>query len=271
MGKTELGGHQVRSNSIPVGDIVATGTPSSTTFLRGDGVWATPAGGSGALPTRRTHWFMWEDWLNANVSGSTIGDNLWTFISVGTGGTLTKLAPSATANQGRFGILQLNAPATLNAGACVHLNNNMNGVPGDMTVEFDFSLITDQLLQTVRIGLHNATTTAVPTAGLYFEYVGSATAGTWAGKTANSATIATTAGTAAPAAAGTFQRFKIVTNAAGTSVEFFVNEVSLGSITTNLPAATLTYGANLLGFTGTAGVKQWKSDYFQVQRAGITR
>ena len=30
-------------------DVVATGTPSSTTFLRGDDVWATPAGGGGGL------------------------------------------------------------------------------------------------------------------------------------------------------------------------------------------------------------------------------
>lgn len=32
---------------IPVADIDATGTPSSSTYLRGDGTWATPAGGGG--------------------------------------------------------------------------------------------------------------------------------------------------------------------------------------------------------------------------------
>lgn len=30
---------------VPVGDIDATGTPSGTTYLRGDGTWSTPAGG----------------------------------------------------------------------------------------------------------------------------------------------------------------------------------------------------------------------------------
>jgi hypothetical protein len=34
--------------SVSIGNIVATGTPSSTTFLRGDGVWATPSGGGGS-------------------------------------------------------------------------------------------------------------------------------------------------------------------------------------------------------------------------------
>lgn len=31
----------------PVGDLTASGTPSSSTFLRGDGAWAAPAGGGG--------------------------------------------------------------------------------------------------------------------------------------------------------------------------------------------------------------------------------
>lgn len=31
--------------TVPVGSITATGTPSSSTFLRGDGTWNAPAGG----------------------------------------------------------------------------------------------------------------------------------------------------------------------------------------------------------------------------------
>lgn len=34
---------------VPIADIAATGTPSSTTYLRGDGTWSTPAGGGGAV------------------------------------------------------------------------------------------------------------------------------------------------------------------------------------------------------------------------------
>lgn len=37
------------AHAHPVSQITATGTPSSTTYLRGDGSWATPAGGGGGV------------------------------------------------------------------------------------------------------------------------------------------------------------------------------------------------------------------------------
>jgi len=42
---------RIAANSIPVVDLLTSGTAGATTFLRGDGVWAVPTGGGGALPT----------------------------------------------------------------------------------------------------------------------------------------------------------------------------------------------------------------------------
>lgn len=39
---------EIATNRIPLFASAITGTPSSTTFLRGDGTWATPAGGGGS-------------------------------------------------------------------------------------------------------------------------------------------------------------------------------------------------------------------------------
>ena len=46
-GNITLGG----TLAVPIANITATGTPSATTFLRGDGSWATPAGGGGDTAT----------------------------------------------------------------------------------------------------------------------------------------------------------------------------------------------------------------------------
>lgn len=44
--QTQLNGKAASSHTHNVADINATGTPGGTTYLRGDGAWATPAGGS---------------------------------------------------------------------------------------------------------------------------------------------------------------------------------------------------------------------------------
>jgi len=48
--QTQLNGKAASSHNHVVGDITATGTPSSTTYLRGDGSWQTPSG-SGISPS----------------------------------------------------------------------------------------------------------------------------------------------------------------------------------------------------------------------------
>src|SRR5690606_35969944 len=48
---TALAGKADTTHQHPVSDLTATGTPSATTYLRGDGAWATPAGGGGGGTT----------------------------------------------------------------------------------------------------------------------------------------------------------------------------------------------------------------------------
>ena len=39
------------ASTVTVANLIATGTPGATTFLRGDGTWSVPAGGGGGAPT----------------------------------------------------------------------------------------------------------------------------------------------------------------------------------------------------------------------------
>jgi hypothetical protein len=45
---TNLNASNLASGTVPVARLGSSGTPSATTFLRGDNTWATPAGGSGS-------------------------------------------------------------------------------------------------------------------------------------------------------------------------------------------------------------------------------
>jgi hypothetical protein len=224
----------------------------------------------------RSEWVLQEDFnTNTILAGtgdalSNIGNENWTFVSIGTGGTLGRVDVGADAsNRDRIGVMQMNSPATVSTGVSLRLDNTgMAGVPSNMTVEFDFAPVNAAAangLQTItRIGLHNSVTTAAPTNGMYFQYSTTTAAGNWFRCT--QATCVDT-GVARTTTANTYQRFKIQTNSAGTAVEFFINEASVGTASTNLPGATASYGPAINTSTVDATVRQWKIDYFQMYRS----
>ena len=224
----------------------------------------------------RSEWVLQEDFnTNTILVGtgdalSNIGNENWTFVSIGTGGTLGRVDVGVDASdRDRMGVMQMNSPATVSTGVSLRLDNaGMAGVPSNMTVEFDFAPVNAAAAtgqQTItRIGLHNSTTTEAPTNGMYFQYSTTTSAGNWFRCT--QATCVDT-GVARTTTANTYQRFKIQTNSAGTAVEFFINEASVGTASTNLPGASASYGPTINTSTVNATIRQWKIDYFQIYRS----
>lgn len=110
------------ATGLPVGGISATGTPSSTTYLEGDGKWATVSGGGVTLQTNGTNNSS-QTALNlvastgitltntsggsvsiaASGGGSSSGTNL-VQISNGTGGFISSTNLRADATQGFLGV-----------------------------------------------------------------------------------------------------------------------------------------------------------------------
>lgn len=77
--------------AIPMSALNATGTPSSTTFLRGDGAWATPTGGGTAGITRS----VTTSSANVTLGAATLTD----YVNICTGGTTyTTTLPTAVGN-----------------------------------------------------------------------------------------------------------------------------------------------------------------------------
>lgn len=74
-----------------------------------------------------------------------------------------------------------------------------------------------------------------PANGIYFQYQGGVNSGRWTCVTANASTRTTINSTVAPVA-NTWQRLKYIVNQAGTSVAFYIDDVLIGTTSTNIPS-----------------------------------
>jgi len=80
---------QFDSRQIVVGDVNATGTASSTTFLRGDGTWATPSGGGNVSNTGTPTSGQMAVWTSSTViQGVSLGTGVQTFLTTPTSANL---------------------------------------------------------------------------------------------------------------------------------------------------------------------------------------
>jgi hypothetical protein len=61
----------IANGAVDIAHLSATGTPSSTTFLRGDNTWGTPAG---AGPTARAYWMVVVDRIQTAGGNARIGE-----------------------------------------------------------------------------------------------------------------------------------------------------------------------------------------------------
>ena len=72
-------GAKIANSTVTVGKISATGTPSSSTYLRGDGSWSTPSGGGSQFPLTVAHWDT------TGVSAATTTDTVIRYTPSGLG------------------------------------------------------------------------------------------------------------------------------------------------------------------------------------------
>jgi hypothetical protein len=78
-------GSDLPSHTHVVTDISATGTPSNTTFLRGDGAWATPSGGGSGTPAGTTGQVQFNDAGAFGADDGFIYDSATEKLVVGSG------------------------------------------------------------------------------------------------------------------------------------------------------------------------------------------
>jgi len=108
---TPSSGTLTNATGLPVGGISATGTPSSTTYLRGDGTWSTPSGsGSVSISGTPTNGQI-AAWTNSTTIQGTSSPNIGT----ATGTSLSMTGFNTTSSQLRTGGLEFQSYSLGNA------------------------------------------------------------------------------------------------------------------------------------------------------------
>ena len=161
------------ATGLPIGGISATGTPSSSTFLRGDGSWNTPAGGGNVSNTGTPTSGQIASWTSATViQGNTTGTGILTALGVNVG-----TAGAPVVNGGVLGTPSSGTVTNLTGTASININGTVGaGTPTTVAATTGvFGSTTSLLLGTAgsavgNIGFRNATsgtaTLAPPTGAL---------------------------------------------------------------------------------------------------------
>ena len=188
-------------------------------------------------------------------------------------GTFTTAPAAGVVTGNHPGVLLFRSSTTANSGVIVNTTQNIVLVQGGE--QFDCVFRTPAALTnlTYRLGFHDTATSADAVDGIYFEMPAS---GAIVGKTSSNS-VRTTSGTIATLVANTWYHGRIVVNAAGTGVDFFIfsdagTQLGTANITTNIPTASgRETGVAFVGTSsGTTAVDVVNLDYMAAASPGRT-
>jgi len=178
------------------------------------------------------------------ISSTVAGDLGWAAVNSGTaaGSSVTTTFGYDSTNKA-YGVVVFTTGTTLSGRANLNLGTDLILFGyGEFFQRWRFALSAlSTILQTyqVRVGYIDSTTNAEPTDGAYFEY-DTATSPNWRICTASNGTrTKTTTNTVVQATA--FSSFWIYVNAAGTRVDYYIDNIFVGSVTTNIPTGAGRY------------------------------
>lgn len=180
-------------------------------------------------------WSIYTDWDGVPAT-ATINSDRWQF-SNQNNGTAATIASSGN----RFGICQISTAGGTVGGVLIGTGSVITLGYGETYFEHSIRIpILSTAAQpfTVRIGAVNAVG-GDGTDGVFFRYTHGTNGGAWQ-IVSRSGSIETATNLTDAPVAGTWYKLGIFTNAAGTLVTYFIDNLSKGTINTNIPTAAPT-------------------------------
>ncbi len=201
---------------------------------------------------------MNDEWIN----NGTAGQLAWTATVSGTGAAAAINTSAVTASHP--GVVQLSTGTTATGRTALHLGTN--GVTaGGAKIIFETVIQLSAVANgtesyTTRIGLGDATGAGDNVDGIYFEY--SQAAANWQIKTSNNS--ARTTLDSGVAATVNWVKLRFEVNDDGTSANFYIDGISVGTITTNIPTSAARLSSPLYKIEKTLGItaRLLHVDYF---------
>jgi hypothetical protein len=172
------------------------------------------------------------------LATTAVGNNGWTLTAnSGSVGTNTS-AGSGT----RMGIMRLDTLTSSVAAPTNSLGNGTSIILSGLTHTFETS-INLPVLSTgseefiLRVGYSSATTSTLPVNGVFFEYDRTQSTN-WRLRCGSGSSYNASPNSSTAVSAGSWMRLKIVINSAANLATFYIDDVSIGTVSTNIPTGT---------------------------------
>jgi Protein of unknown function (DUF2793)/Repeat of unknown function (DUF5907) len=231
----------------------------TTNFLRADGAWDR------LRPSDRKRFYYFNDLL------AVTSDEVCSSLVSGTGASNAVVAwPFGGAYEG-VGLVRMSL-GTVATNRCHYSTTSLLAISMGQGItrfatKIGFITLSDATnTYTMEVGFVNVLTSA-PNFSIMFRYTHSVNGGRWEAICNNNGTI-TAVDTGIAASTGVMRTFEIEVNATNTSVAFFIDGTLVATITTNIPAATVGFGAGITArrTVGTAAVNAIVADYLAIEQ-----
>jgi len=235
----------------------------------GDTNWTVVAGSGGTGTVGISAHQFFEDFLIRDFAGHN-GQFDWNSISTGGGSNVTidSGAPDNTSS----GVITITPGTTTTGRSTLESFNGANRLlaGGAQTIEWRVqvaSLSTLAQRYIIRAGIMDGNAAGDPANGVYFKYSDNVNSGQWQGIARNASTSTTVNSTVAVTAAA-WHKLRLQVNTAGTNVDFYVDDVLIGSATTNIPTGNpMRFMVTMEKTTGTTNINALADSlYYRTER-----